>query len=56
MLGRIEAEGLIDFINVIRGNVADEVALTEVIPIHGMRSVPHLDFAGNRCVNTPSSR
>ncbi len=46
MLGRIEAEGLIDFINVIRGNVADEVALTEVIPIHGMRSVPHLDFAG----------
>ena len=46
MLGRIEAEGLIDFVNVIRGNVADEVALTEVIPIHGMRSVPHLDFAG----------
>lgn len=46
MLGRIESEGLIDFVNVIRGNVADEVALTEVIPIHGMRSVPHLDFAG----------
>ena len=46
MLGRIEAEGLIDFVNVIRGNVADEVALTEVIPIHGMPAVPHLDFAG----------
>ena len=46
MLHRIEEEGLIDFVNVIRGNVADEVALTEVIPIHGMRSVPHLDFAG----------
>jgi 2,4-dienoyl-CoA reductase-like NADH-dependent reductase (Old Yellow Enzyme family) len=44
MLRRIE--GLIDFVNVIRGNVADEVALTEVIPIHGMPSVPHLDFAG----------
>ena len=47
MLGRIEAEGLIDFVNVIRGNVADEVALTEVIPIHGMPAVPHLDFAGS---------
>ena len=46
MLNRIETEGLIDFINVIRGNVADEVALTEVIPIHGMPSAPHLDFAG----------
>ncbi len=46
MLQRIEAEGLIDFVNVIRGNVADEVALTEVIPIHGMPSAPHLDFAG----------
>jgi 2,4-dienoyl-CoA reductase-like NADH-dependent reductase (Old Yellow Enzyme family) len=46
MLRRIEHAGLIDFVNVIRGNVADEVALTEVIPIHGMRSVPHLDFAG----------
>ena len=30
----------------IRGNIADEVALTEVIPIHGMPSAPHLDFAG----------
>jgi NADPH-dependent 2,4-dienoyl-CoA reductase/sulfur reductase-like enzyme len=46
MLHRIESEGLIDFVNVIRGNVADEVALTEVIPIHGMPSAPHLDFAG----------
>ena len=46
MLNQIETEGLIDFVNVIRGNVADEVALTEVIPIHGMPSAPHLDFAG----------
>jgi len=46
MLGRVEELGLIDFVNVIRGNVADEVALTEVIPIHGMPSAPHLDFAG----------
>ena len=46
ILRRVEDAGLIDFVNVIRGNVADEVALTEVIPIHGMPSVPHLDFAG----------
>ncbi len=46
LLHRLEADGLIDFVNVIRGNVADEVALTEVIPIHGMPSAPHLDFAG----------
>jgi 2,4-dienoyl-CoA reductase-like NADH-dependent reductase (Old Yellow Enzyme family)/thioredoxin reductase len=46
LLQRLENDKLIDFVNVIRGNVADEVALTEVIPIHGMPSAPHLDFAG----------
>ena len=46
LLGRLEADGLIDFVNVIRGYIADEPALTEVIPIHGMPSAPHLDFAG----------
>lgn len=46
MLDRVRADGLIDFVNVIRGNVADEVALTEVIPIHGMPAAPHLAFAG----------
>jgi N-methyl-L-proline demethylase len=45
-LKRFEDAGLIDFINVIRGHIEHEAALTEVIPIHGMRSVPHLDFAG----------
>lgn len=37
---------VIDFINVIRGNVGSDVNLSEVIPIHGMPSAPHLDFAG----------
>jgi len=46
ILARLEAEGLVDFVNVIRGYVADEPALLEVIPIHGMPSAPHLDFAG----------
>ena len=39
--------GLIDFVNVIRGHIEHESALTEVIPIHGMPSAPHLDFAGH---------
>ena len=43
---RLEDAGLIDFVNVIRGNIATDADLTEVIPIHGMRSAPHLDFAG----------
>ena len=37
---------LIDFVNVIRGNIVNDAVLTEVIPLHGMRSAPHLDFAG----------
>jgi 2,4-dienoyl-CoA reductase-like NADH-dependent reductase (Old Yellow Enzyme family) len=46
VLRQFERAGLVDFINVIRGHIETEAALTEVIPIHGMRSVPHLDFAG----------
>ena len=43
---RLDASGLVDFLNVIRGHVSTDPALTDVIPIHGMRSAPHLDFAG----------
>ncbi|MEY2444887.1 MAG: N-methyl-L-proline demethylase, partial [Ilumatobacteraceae bacterium] len=46
ILRRLTAEKLIDFVNVIRGNIVNDAVLTEVIPIHGMRSAPHLDFAG----------
>ncbi|MEO6571498.1 MAG: FAD-dependent oxidoreductase, partial [Ilumatobacteraceae bacterium] len=46
VLQRFERAGLIDFVNVIRGHIEHEVGLTEVIPIHGMASAPHLDFAG----------
>jgi 2,4-dienoyl-CoA reductase-like NADH-dependent reductase (Old Yellow Enzyme family) len=38
--------GRIDFLNLIRGHIDSDAALTGVIPIHGMRSAPHLDFAG----------
>jgi 2,4-dienoyl-CoA reductase-like NADH-dependent reductase (Old Yellow Enzyme family)/thioredoxin reductase len=40
------ASGTIDFLNVIRGHMETDAALRHVIPIHGMPSAPHLDFAG----------
>jgi len=46
ILRRLEADGLIDFVNVIRGYIASDAELIDVIPIHGMPSAPHLDFAG----------
>jgi len=46
ILGRLEQDRLIDFINVIRGTTTNDVLLSEIIPIHGMAAAPHLDFAG----------
>jgi 2,4-dienoyl-CoA reductase-like NADH-dependent reductase (Old Yellow Enzyme family) len=43
---RFKASGLVDFLNIIRGHMETDNALTDVIPIAGMRSAPHLDFAG----------
>lgn len=43
---RFAACGKVDFLNIIRGHIETDAALTEVIPITGMRSAPHLDFAG----------
>ncbi|WP_117190825.1 NADH:flavin oxidoreductase [Rhizobium terrae] len=43
---RLAGSGQIDFLNVIRGHIDHDAALNEVIPIQGMRSAPHLDFAG----------
>ena len=43
---RFHNEGLIDFVNVIRGHIESDAALINVIPIHGMPSAPHLDFSG----------
>ncbi len=39
--------GLIDFLNIIRGHIESDAAIVKVIPILGMRSAPHLDFAGD---------
>jgi 2,4-dienoyl-CoA reductase-like NADH-dependent reductase (Old Yellow Enzyme family)/thioredoxin reductase len=38
--------GMVDFLNVIRGRIHTDPAMTDVIPIQGMKSAPHLDFAG----------
>ncbi|TYR31979.1 NADH:flavin oxidoreductase [Mesorhizobium microcysteis] len=43
---RLAAGGKVDFLNIIRGHIETDAALAEVIPITGMRSAPHLDFAG----------
>ncbi len=41
-----KAAGTVDFLNVIRGQIYTDPAMTDVIPIQGMKSAPHLDFAG----------
>jgi NADPH-dependent 2,4-dienoyl-CoA reductase/sulfur reductase-like enzyme len=46
ILEQLTAAGLIDFVNVIRGNIVNDAVLSDVIPIHGMPSAPHLDFTG----------
>ena len=43
---RLAALGLIDFLNVNRGNMATDNAMTDLTPIMGMKSAPHLAFAG----------
>ncbi len=42
----MKESGQIDFLNIIRGRIHTDAALTDVIPVQGMRSAPHLDFAG----------
>ncbi|HET7413734.1 MAG TPA: NADH:flavin oxidoreductase [Pararhizobium sp.] len=43
---RFASSGKVDFLNIIRGHIDHDAPLNEVIPIQGMRSAPHLDFAG----------
>ncbi|HAP76319.1 MAG TPA: N-methylproline demethylase [Acidimicrobiaceae bacterium] len=45
-LQRFTDEGLVDFVNVIRGSIVTDAVLSEVIPLHGMPAAPHLGFAG----------
>ena len=43
---RFRDSGMVDFLNVIRGRIHTDPALTGVIPVQGMKAAPHLDFAG----------
>ena len=43
---RLRDSKLVDFLNVIRGTVHSDPSMTKVIPIQGMASGPHIDFAG----------
>jgi N-methyl-L-proline demethylase len=43
---RLVASGRIDFLNVIRGHIEHDAGLARVIPVTGMASAPHLEFAG----------
>ncbi len=42
----LAATGQLDFLNLIRGRIQTDPAMTDVIPVQGMPSAPHLDFAG----------
>ena len=52
---KINSTGKIDFLNIIKGHIDTDSALTKVIPIQGMPTAPHLDFAGEvkKMVNIP---
>ncbi len=43
---RFARGGTVDFLNIIRGHMETDNALSHVIPIHGMGTAQHLDFAG----------
>ncbi|WP_294642607.1 NADH:flavin oxidoreductase [uncultured Aureimonas sp.] len=43
---RLKESGLVDFLNVVRGHIDTDAGLTDLIPIQGMASAPHLDLAG----------
>lgn len=43
---RLADTGKVDFLNVIRGRIHTDPAMTDVIPVQGMANAPHLDFAG----------
>lgn len=44
---RFAAGGVVDFLNIVRGHIDSDNAITDVIPIQGMPAAPHLDFAGD---------
>jgi 2,4-dienoyl-CoA reductase-like NADH-dependent reductase (Old Yellow Enzyme family) len=49
---RLKRSGMVDFLNIVRGHIDTDAGLTDLIPIQGMPSSPHLDFAGDIRVAT----
>ncbi len=43
---RLAESGKVDFLNLIRGHIETDEALSRVIPVLGMPASPHLDFCG----------
>ena len=43
---KLAETGQLVFLNVVRGRIHTDPAMTDVIPIQGMANAPHLDFAG----------
>jgi len=43
---RLKDSGMVDFLNIVRGHIDTDAGLTDMIPIQGMPSAMHLDFAG----------
>ena len=43
---RLAGSGKVDFLNIIRGHIESDAALSKVIPIQGTPASPHLDFTG----------
>lgn len=43
---KLAATGQLDFLNVVRGRIHTDPAMTDLIPLQGMANAPHLDFAG----------
>ncbi len=43
---KLAASGQLDFLNVVRGRIHTDPAMSDLIPMQGAPSAPHLDFAG----------
>ena len=42
----LKSSGHVDFLNIVRGHIDTDAAMTDLIPLQGAPSSPHLDFAG----------
>ena len=43
----LKNSGHVDYLNINRGRIHTDPAMTDMIPVQGMKNAPHLDFAGS---------